>query len=792
MDSHIKIPVRQLVEFILRGGSIDNRYGGMERAQEGARIHRKLQKAEGDGYQPEVYLSMTTEWEGASFTVEGRADGIFTQEDGSAVVDEIKTTLAPIEEITEEFNRMHWAQAMCYAYFYASQQELKEIKIRLTYYQVETGEIKRFYRTFSLPELQAFYESLLSKYRVWADFESGWKETRNASIREFGFPFDEYRAGQRELASAVYRTIASEGKLFCQAPTGIGKTMSTLFPSVKAIGEGKAEKIFYLTAKTITRQAAVEALERMREQPLRLKSVTLTAKDKICFLEERNCNPEACPYADGHYDRVNEVLLASLEQHDSFTREVIEEAARAGKVCPFEFALDLTLWCDCIVCDYNYLFDPTVALKRFFSEGKGDYVFLVDEAHNLVDRARSMYSASLVKSAFFEQRKRLGKQEKAFRAALQKVNSSLISLRKECGEEHFLVSDEALTELNAQLTAVSACCEEWLKAHRGAPEEQEVLSLYFDTLAYLKIADLYDECYTTTVETWGSEVKVKQLCLDPSKLLAECTKHGKATVFFSATLTPPGYFARVLGGGERCYYQQMDSPFAQERCCLLIADRVNTRFQAREESVPVLSDYIFTAVSGKKGNYMVYFPSYRYMNRVCEAFQEQHPEIPVVVQNTEMEEAEREAFLARFQEQEEETLVGFCVLGGLFSEGIDLKGSRLIGSIVVGVGLPQINREQDLLKEYYNRVNDGSGFDFAYRFPGMNKVLQAAGRVIRGPEDRGIVLLIDSRFPSPSYRSLFPRHWNDYRRVTSPAQLKGEINFFWQKIDFSVDKGAKM
>lgn len=792
MEGSVKVPVRQLVEFILRGGSIDNRYGGLERAQEGARIHRKLQKAEGEGYLPEVFLSMTCEWEGVSFTVEGRADGIYTDGNGCVTIDEIKTTLAPLEEITEEYNRMHWAQAMCYAYFYAVQKGLSAIAVRLTYYQVESDGIKHFYRTFSIGELKVFFESLLQQYKIWADWETEWKQKRDTSIRELRFPFASYRAGQRELAEAVYRTIASKGKLFCQAPTGIGKTMSTLFPSIKAIGEGKAEKVFYLTAKTVTRRAAEEALRQLRNQPLCLKSVTLTAKDKICFLEKRNCNPEACPYADGHFDRINEALLTALERYEDFTREVIELIARQERVCPFELSLDLSVWCDCIVCDYNYLFDPTASLKRFFSETGGAYVFLVDEAHNLVDRARAMYSAELLKSSFLTLKKNLGKEEKALRGALQRVNAFMVSLRKKCGEEHFMVSNEALEEWNARLTALSSCCEEWLKRHRAPTEGQEVLDVYFAVLSYLKIADLYDGCYTTTVETFRNEVKVKQLCLDPARLLAKATAYGKATVFFSATLTPPGYFARVLGGGDRCYYRQMESPFSQQRCCLLIADQVNTRYRAREESVQILSDYIHTTISGKQGNYMVYFPSYRYMYMVSERFRLQHPEVPVAVQTSDMEEAEREMFLSRFQEREEETLVGFCVLGGLFSEGIDLKGKRLIGSIVVGVGLPQINREQDLLRDYYNQANGGSGFDYAYRFPGMNKVLQAAGRVIRGPEDCGVILLIDDRFTTPDYKNLFPKHWGHYRRVANLGQLREEINFFWQKIDFPVDIQARM
>lgn len=778
MEHSVKIPVRQLVELVLRGGSIDNRFGGMERALEGARIHRRLQKEGGERYQAEVFLTLTTQYEEIAFTVEGRADGIITEETG-VVIDEIKTTATPLELVQEDFNRVHWAQALCYAYMYSLQHWLEGIAVRLTYFHVETEEIKRFQRDYSFLELEDFYFDLLRRYLVWARWQSQWRQTRTATMRALAFPFDRYRRGQRELAVAVYRTIQAKGKLYCQAPTGIGKTMSTLFPAVKAMGEGETEKIFYLTAKTITRQAAEEALRRMRNRGLRCKSVTLTAKDKICFLEERNCNPEACPYADGHFDRVNDALLELLQSDtDSMTREEIEICAKRFTVCPFELALDLTTWCDCVICDYNYLFDPTVYLKRFFSDHKGEYVFLIDEAHNLVDRSRSMFSAQLKKSAFLQLKKKLGKQEKRLSSLLRLVNEELLALRKRCAEQRDLVQKEALTTLNAQLNGLGVCCEEWLKEHRDSPLQPEVLQLYFDLLSYLKIAELYDERYVTFVETAGSEVTVKQLCLDPSYLLSEAMKRGKASILFSATLTPLNYFSTVLGGDEASKRYLLPSPFSQENLCLLVADRVSTRYPDREQSACVIADLIFTMISEKRGNYLVYFPSYLYMNRVYREFQERYPQVETLEQTSGMEERAREDFLARFDRSNEDTLVGFCVLGGIFSEGIDLKGDRLIGTAVVGVGLPQINREQDILRAYYNEQNQ-KGYEYAYQFPGMNKVLQAAGRVIRGEQDRGVVLLIDDRFCTYQYQALFPAHWSHYRRIHDAVGLQQALRLFW-------------
>lgn len=776
MQNTMILPVRELVEFVLRGGSIDNRFGGVDRMAEGSRIHRKLQKAAGDGYQAEVPLSLESVWGDIRIKVEGRADGLYTDEEG-LVVDEIKTTGAPLEMITEDFNRLHWAQAMCYAHILCTQRGLEAIRVRLTYYQVDTDEIKRFIRSFSAGELTEFYQDLLDRYRRWGESRQSWTGIRDASIKTTAFPFPQYRPGQRRLAEAVYRTARDGGRLFCEAPTGIGKTISTLFPAVKAIGEGEAEKIFYLTAKTITRQVAENACRVMREEGLRLRTVTLTAKDKICFLEQRNCNPDACPYADGHFDRVNDALWEMLEREDVFTREVVETYARRHRLCPFELALDLTLWSDCIIADYNYVFDPQVYLRRFFSGGKSPFVFLIDEAHNLVDRAREMYSAGLQKSAFLQLSRTLDKKDK-LRRSLGRINTAMVAMRKECGEESFLKRKEPYLEFHKQLTRTAADCEEWMQRHPHAPQEEQLLTLYFDILTFLKIAELYDERYITWVQTKGSEVVLRLFCLDPSYLLSKTMERGKASVLFSATLTPLDYFISVLGGDENSKRLTLTSPFPQENLCLLVSDRISTKYKDRQDSLVPVADQIALTVSGKKGNYLAYFPSYAYLREVYQVFQERYPAVATIVQRSGMEEEEREAFLQRFQADAADTLVGFCVLGGIYAEGIDLRGERLIGTIIVGVGLPQIGPEQDMIRDYYDR-RDGRGFDYAYRYPGMNKVLQAAGRVIRDESERGVVVLIDQRFTSPAYRPLFPQHWRHYAAVRDGRMLEERLRRFW-------------
>ncbi|EEJ0015208.1 ATP-dependent DNA helicase [Listeria innocua] len=775
---NVQISVRRLVEFVLKSGSIDSRMTSSDRALEGTKIHQLLQKEAGEEYEAEVSLKLVRVIDDISFTLEGRADGVINGE----MIDEIKTTEVEMDEITEDFRPLHWAQLICYGFMLAEKSDLAEVTLQLTYYQVADKEVKQFTRVMSRKEMSTFVDDLLSKYAIWAKMSAAWEMKRNKSIQELTFPYDSYRRGQRELAIAVYRTVMDDEKLFCEAPTGIGKTMSTLFPSVKAMGEGKADKLFYFTAKTITRQVAEDALDEMRRKGLAARSVTITAKDKICFLDERKCDPEHCQFARGYYDRLNEALFDMLQTEETITRSVVEAFARKYTLCPFELSLDVALFCDVIVCDYNYLFDPVVYLKRFFADGPGRYTFLVDEVHNLVDRARSMFSATLSKSIIMQVKRELDKKtDKKLLNSVTAMNKIMISLNKQLAEENktIYVKKEALADWNEAVLKFSYVAKDWLPKNTEAKAQADVLELYFESLRYLKIAELYDKRYVTQITRNRSDILIKQLCLDPAFLLSEKLKLGASSVLFSATLRPIDYYTNLLGGNNDTSRLTFASPFKQNNMHLMVADYISTKYQRRENSLESVIDALYAMLSGKKGNYLFFFPSFQYLETAFELFSEKYPEVRAQKQQSFMNEAEREEFLAAFETGREETFVGFCVLGGVFSEGVDLRGERLIGTAIVGVGLAQMNVESDLIKDYYNETI-GRGFDYAYQIPGMNKVLQAVGRVIRGEKDQGVVLLIEERFATDRYKALFPAHWNHARTVKNTLQIEREVNEFWR------------
>ncbi len=784
----IKISIRNIVELVLRSGDIDSRLVSSNRMLEGTRIHQKIQKESGDNYNKEFPLNFDYEIEDFVIKLEGRADGIITEKE-TIVIDEIKSTSRPLELIDDDFSLLHWAQAKCYAFIYATQNMLPEICVQLTYFQIDTEEIKRIRKRIMLCELQAFMSELLNKYLIWASLQDQWNSCRDNSIKGLQFPFEKYRSGQRELAVAVYKTIMQEKKLFVQAPTGIGKTISTLFPAVKAVGEQHISKIFYLTAKTITRQVAEEAFSKMRVNGLRFRTITLTAKDKICFNKEGSCNPDACEYAKGHFNRVNLALIDILKNTEFLSRENIEEYAKKYTVCPFEFALDLSLWADCVICDYNYAFDPRVYLKRFFLNNNGDYAFLVDEAHNLVDRAREMFSAQISKSEFFEAKKLIKDLQPKIAKKLNKINSYMISLRKQCSDEGFIISKEELKDLYSMLTYFIKESEDWIVRNQSKNIEgfDKILEVYFNSISFLKIAEFYDERYVTFIDAKGSEVRVKLFCIDPSYLLSDAVKRGKTAVFFSATLTPLNYFLDILGGDSEDYNISLMSPFDNNNLCLLVNNNISTKYKNRENSYDKIVEIIKVAIDKKLGNYIVYFPSYKYMNEVYTRFIEKYPDIETMLQQSSMSEEEREDFLNRFEANTTQSLVCFGVLGGIFSEGIDLKGDRLIGAIIVGVGLPQVSAEQNIIMNYFQQKN-GMGYENAYMYPGMNKVLQAAGRVIRCETDIGMVLLLDERFTNYDYRCLFPKHWENYIKTSNLQDLKLKLEQFWNKSIVDIEK----
>ena len=782
----IKISVRNLVEFVLRAGDLDTRFMGSSRAVEGTKAHQKIQKENkekysvifGEEYLSEVSLKHSVEYNGGTIVIEGRADGILIK-NNEVTIDEIKTVTKDLELLKEDYNSLHWAQAKCYAYIYGLQNNLELINVQLTYYEIETEKVKQFIKVLSLDELEEFFNEIISSYFIWANITSEWNKVRDNTIKDLKFPFDNYRAGQRELAVSVYKTVVEDKKMFAQAPTGIGKTISTLFPTVKAMGEGHTSKIFYLTAKTITRQVAEDAFDKMKTNGLKFKTITLTAKDKVCFSKGSACNPEQCKFAKGHFDRVNEALLDILKNENTFSREIIENYSNKYDICPFEFSLDLTLWSDCVICDYNYVFDPRVYLKRFFMDNNGDYTFLVDEAHNLVDRAREMFSAQFHKKLLLQLKRDIkGKDDKLYKV-LNKLNAFMLSMKKMCNENGYYKQNSEPKEIYNLLNKLTKLLEVWLTKNEKSEIYDNLLELYFNSLSFMRIAELYDDKYITYVESTDDDVVLKIFCLDPSKLLREASKRGRSVVYFSATLQPILYFKEILGGESEDYQLTLDSPFDKNKLNLIIAKDISTKYKYRENSYAKIVEYIYSVVSAKNGNYLVFFPSYKYMEEVFNRFSEKYPQIKASIQSNFMTEAEREAFLQNFKRCDSDNILGFGVLGGIFSEGIDLKGDRLIGAIIIGVGHPMICFEREIIKEYYDKKSN-CGYEYSYMYPGMNKVLQAAGRVIRTEEDRGTVLLIDDRFLHQRYRRLFPKEWDCFHKINNNTDAKKEVCEFWE------------
>lgn len=776
----LHISVRNLVEFIFREGDIDNRGSRLQNADammEGTRIHKKIQSAMGKGYQAEVPLKILENEELYELTIEGRADGIFT-EDGVTWIDEIKGVYRKLERM-EEPVFVHKAQAMCYAYIFAWQNNLSEIGVQMTYCNLETEEQKRFRQKFSFEEIEEWYMELTGKYKKWADFQCGWRKIRQASIKQLEFPFP-YREGQKQLAGDVYRTIARKKILFLQAPTGVGKTISTIFPAVKAVGEGLADRIFYLTAKTITASVARETFGLLREKGYKGKVIQLTAKEKLCMCEEMDCNPLNCPYAKGHFDRVNDAVFELLQKSDFFTREEIIEQAQAHQVCPFEMSLDVASWCDDIICDYNYAFDPTVYLKRFFQDGiQGDYILLVDEAHNLVERSRKMYSAEVYKEDFLEMKRIMKSYSKGITKLLDKCNKQLLEMKREC--ENYVVLDQVGAFYFSLMRLVGIFDELFAKGSE-IPERKKVLDFYFQIRNFMNIYDLVDEHYVIYSQMNGDgRFMLKLYCVDPSLNLQNCLDRVNATIFFSATLLPIQYYKNLLSTQTDNYAIYAKSTFSADQQLILMAEDVSTKYTRRSETeFEKIASYINKMIVGKKGNYMAFFPSYKLMEQVYDKFCEMdNSDCEVLIQKAGMKEQEREEFLLTFDEERDNSFVAFCVMGGIFGEGIDLKNDRLIGAAIVGTGLPQISNEQEILKNYYDS-HGGCGFDYAFRYPGMNKVLQAAGRVIRTTEDRGIILLLDERFLARDYERMYPREWEE-RKICSREQVEDLIVNFWNK-----------
>lgn len=797
-----QISVRGLVEFVYRSGDLDTRFQGSSKMLEGQKIHQKIQKSQGSDYRSEVSLQKTVQLVGDDgrcydLLINGRADGILTTETG-IVVDEIKGVSQFLETITEETFPLHWAQVKLYGAILCEDLGLDSIDVQLTYAQFETNEIKRIRVSKTAKELMEFLLDTAERYKKWLIFKYDWTQLRRVSLDALPFPFTDYRKGQRQLAISIYNTIKDSGILYSEAPTGTGKTMSTLFPAVKAMSQGFVEKIFYLSAKTITKVVAEDAVKLMREvseTPFHFKSVTLTAKDKICLNDVVACYPDKCPYAKRYFDKSLDALWEVINCEDVLSKEVIQQYAEKYKICPYEFSLDCSLFMDLIICDYNYAFDPRVYLRRFFEFPIEDYVFLVDEAHNLVDRSRTMYSAELNKEKFYEVKKQIAETDKALKKAFDGINKMFLEVRKRCDESGVYVHEDEVSEVFEQIKKRMPVLEKWLGENHQALYYEAVLDAYFDLVGYLRISELYDNGYVTyLVNGTQSDTKIKLFCVNPSNQIRRFLQNSRATIFFSATLSPLEYYTTLLTGAAPYKVLCLPSPFDPNNRKVLFSSDISVKYKDREDSIASIVETIRTMATSKLGNYLVFFPSYAYMQQVYTVFSLLYEEtFDLLLQSRELTDDEKVEFLGNFEthrakredpDQDARSLIAFAVIGGHFSEGVDLKGDLLIGVLIVGVGLPMISFENDLIKHYFD-YEMNRGYEFAYQFPGMNKVLQSAGRVIRSETDRGVIVLLDKRYESFSYRRILPKDWGF--QAIQKGKLQQVLNEFWEN-DSTVEE----
>ena len=793
----VELSVRELCARAFCGGDIDDRFHtSADSLHVGSEAHRKIQKEAGAFYFAEVSLSNTFMHRGVYYTVSGRADGII-RSSGKIIVDEIKSVrpfdfYAPPKEI-------FIAQMKCYAYFIACRDELETVCGRITYVNSENGKIKYYNYSYNIDELRCWYEGVISKVSRSAEFIKYRIETALPSLRNLTFPYEELREGQEIMIRECYSAIKRGERLFAQAPTGTGKTVSSLYPAVRAVGAEMADKVFYLTAKASTRREAYRAAGKLFEGGGKLKTVVLNAKEQMCKCgarlaggSENLCNPVSCEFAAGYYDRAQDAIFEMLSNYSGFTGQLISQIALKYRICPYELSLDLSEYCDVIICDYNYVFDPSVYLRRYFSDGaeRGKYVFLIDEAHNLADRARDMYSAVLKRSSFESIYAMIDPSEKDIEEAFGSLILEFRGLRALCkdslvkdsdGDERGFYMAKAHPErMLSKLVDFKRKAELWLKKNGESFLKQPIEKLLSEVRRYLVISEYFDERFLFYTEISGGDCLAKIYCLDPSNIVDIIQAKAVSTVLFSATLTPSDYFVDVLGGGKKSYEISLPSPFESENLCLAIADYLSVRYEDRKKNTARYAAAIAAAVSARLGNYMVYFPSYDMLEGVAASFAQKYPQIKMIVQKKNMTSKEKEEFLDSFKDDNDEYRIGFCVLGGSFSEGVDLPGSRLIGAVIFGVGLPGISNEKNIIRDYFD-VQNGCGYDYAYTFPGMNNVMQAAGRVIRRYEDRGVVVLVDDRYASDKYTKLFPNHWSEVQYAGNARSLAEIIKRFWDK-----------
>lgn len=798
----IRLSVREICDLLHFHGNSDLRAGGasLARMEKGKEAHKIVQSSLAEGDRAEVSVSVTVSFRNRLYEIAGRADSV--REGLPVIVEEIKSIIG---RRFPEPDAYHTAQANLTAWLYLQKNALSSVCVRRTLILVETGEQKSFDRVFSAAELTDYCQKLLSRIEYRAELLEERALTRMPTLQTAKFPYPNVRPAQELMLRECYRDIKRGKRLFLQAPTGIGKTISALFPAVRAMGEGHCDRIFYLTAKTAAAREAYRACGDLFGAGANIRTVHLSARENLCVNSaakndpagiSRHCNPDDCPRLRGFYEKCPDAVCALLRAQNGYPRATILEAANRAGICPYEFQLELSEFCDVLICDYNYVFDPMVYLRRYFEEDAplaGKFVFLIDEAHNLANRASEMYSVLLSCAQTGELLRLLvethaaepEKEWKFLKAYLQILRRQKALCRdtlckNEAGEEQgYALYHGALPGLAEAAANCRAWAEEWLRKHPDDEAEAPLVQFLAPLRRMEAIQPFFDERFLSYVAVANGDVTVRLICLDPSEILSQKLSLAASSVLFSATLTPLDYFADILGGGKKAVKVALPSPYPTEHRCIAAVTGVSVRFEDREKSVRKLVGVIAATASGKAGNYIVYFPSYDYMEKVHEAFTKKYPQVTVILQTRGMTAEDKESFLNAFAD-DGKLRVGFCVLGGSFSEGVDLPGGRLIGAVVVGVGLPSISDERNILRDYYETTRE-SGYDYAYTYPGMNRVLQAAGRVIRSENDRGVIVLADDRWAEPRYQALMPEHWNGIVYANDARDIAELIADFWKK-----------
>ncbi|MNZ46531.1 bifunctional ATP-dependent DNA helicase/DNA polymerase III subunit epsilon [compost metagenome] len=748
------IAVRALCEFTAKEGDLDLRFTPAPTAQEGIAGHATVVSRRDESYISE--LPLRGEYPG--LLVSGRADGY---DPLANLLEEIKTHRGDVARIPQNHRLLHWAQVKVYGWLLCQQLELEEIDLAVVYFNVITQKETEFRERFAAADLRAFFELQCSRFVAWAEQESAHRVARDQSLERLRFPYAEFRRGQRALAEAVYRAARDGHTLMAQATTGIGKTLGTLFPQLKAFAGQKLDRLFFLTAKTPGRQLALDALATLRSQEsdMPLRVLEHVARDKACEHPDKACHGDSCPLAKGFYDRLPAARQAILARR-WMTQEQVREVALAHEICPYYLSQELSRWADVVVCDYNYYFDMTALLYGLTVLNDWRVTLLVDEAHNLIERGRGMYSAELDQGEFNALRKA---GPASLKSALDRVSRHWNQLYKEQEEPYRIyptVPDLFIAALQKVVTAIT----DHLTDHPTG-NDAGLLRFYLDAMLFCRLAEAYGphSLFDVTVDSGAGWRPQATLCLRnivPAPFLAERFEAAHSTTLFSATLSPAHYYADLLGLPEGTTWLDVESPFRAEQLQVHALSNLSTRYQHRDASLAPISTLMARQFAERPGNYLAFFSSYAYLEQALERFRSEHPHIPVWAQSRSMSEAERLGFLGRFHADSRG--IGFAVLGGAFGEGIDLPGDRLIGAFIATLGLPQVNPINEEIKQRMQAMF-GNGYDYTYLFPGLQKVVQAAGRVIRTTSDSGVIYLLDDRFNQPATRRLLPGWWKPER-----------------------------